>query len=72
MARLQNGFWDDAEWNCVSQMKPCPVCAATEGCHLHEALAFASCQSTPSDWPLITGQWLHRTHQDNLELRQTG
>jgi hypothetical protein len=72
MIRTQNGFWDDADWKCVSQIKPCPVCAATQGCRLHEAGAFASCQSTPSDWPLVTGQWLHRTSEEGLALLPTG
>lgn len=48
------------EWNGVSAEHPCPICAASAGCHLHSEDDFASCSRRPSDWPLTNGGWLHR------------
>ena len=72
MTQVRACVLEDAEWKRVSKVKPCPICCATEGCHLHEDEDFASCQHQPSDWLLVTGQWLHRTIGKDMSLRPTG
>jgi hypothetical protein len=50
----------EADWVSVSGSHPCPVCGADEGCRFHSQEPFASCTSRPSEWPLTSGDWLHR------------
>jgi hypothetical protein len=44
----------------VSAGSPCRVCGGSAGCRVHSDFGFASCNNTPSEWPLTTGAWLHR------------
>src|SRR5690606_18508399 len=60
MTRVVLGDWGDAQWRRVSSRQPCPICASSDGCSVHEEDDFASCMQKPSDWPLINGAWLHR------------
>ncbi|MEP7122391.1 MAG: hypothetical protein ABJE95_15825 [Byssovorax sp.] len=67
VARSQS---QDAEWKLVSEIHPCPICKAADGCHRDLEGAFACCARHPSDWPLTTGAWLHRI--DNVEEPASG
>jgi hypothetical protein len=52
----------EADWIAVSGSRPCPVCGGADiGCRVHLDEPFACCAHTPSDWPLTSGEWLHRT-----------
>lgn len=62
-AAERNGIPDE-QWRSVSERRRCPVCGASEGCHVHEEDDFASCARAPSDWPLTNGAWLHRLPAD--------
>lgn len=57
VARSQS---QDAEWKLVSEIHPCLICNAADGCHRDLEGAFACCARQPSDWPLTSGAWLHR------------
>lgn len=59
----------DAEWKLVSKKNPCPICESAEGCHRDMEGAFACCTRRPSDWPLTSGEWLHRV--ERIEHRVT-
>jgi hypothetical protein len=50
----------EADWVSVSGSHPCGVCGADAGCRFHSHEPFASCTSRPSEWPLTSGDWLHR------------
>jgi hypothetical protein len=65
MTRLQLGGSSeqvaaDAVWRGASARNPCPICGGSEGCFVHEEDDFVSCGTSPSDWPLTNGTWLHR------------
>ena len=51
------------EWQSVSSRHPCRVCGKTRGCHFQADDAFVCCVNRPSEWPLTTGAWLHRTER---------
>jgi hypothetical protein len=62
----------DADWDGVSEHRPCPVCGAESECSRHVGDAFVSCARRPSDWPLTNGGWLHRlTFSAEEELLDT-
>jgi hypothetical protein len=50
----------EADWVSVSEQHPCRVCGADAGCRFHSEEPFASCASRRSEWPLTSGDWLHR------------
>jgi hypothetical protein len=50
----------EADWISVSGSHPCRVCGANAGCRFHSLEPFASCTSRRSEWPLTSGDWLHR------------
>lgn len=50
----------DADWDDVSEHRPCSVCGAESDCRRHVDDAFVSCARRPSEWPLTNGAWLHR------------
>ncbi len=50
----------DADWERVSERKPCPICGGDSGCRRNLADAFVCCSRRPSEWPLTDGGWLHR------------
>jgi hypothetical protein len=65
MTRVQLGVPEkqltaDAAWHGTSARNPCPVCGGSRGCFVHEEDGFACCGTSPSDWPLTNGTWLHR------------
>ena len=51
----------EREWLAVSRGQPCPICGAQTGCSVAPDEEFVCCMSSPSEWPVITGGWLHRT-----------
>jgi hypothetical protein len=52
----------ESDWMTVSGMHPCPVCGGTDlSCRIHTDEPFACCARTPSQWPMTSGEWLHRT-----------
>jgi hypothetical protein len=50
----------EREWLVVSSGHPCPVCGAEDECRISDDREFLCCAQRPSDWPLVTGGWLHR------------
>lgn len=75
MTRVQLGVRSelvsaDAAWRGASAKRPCPICGGSEGCFLHEDHGFVSCGSSPSDWPLTNGTWLHRFVEPKLGLAE--
>ena len=50
----------DADWERVSEAKPCPICGSDTLCRKHVVDAFVCCMRRPSEWPLTDGGWLHR------------
>jgi hypothetical protein len=54
---------DAPEWVDVSFDCPCRICGAVQGCTSMSDDDFARCLEQPSDWPLVTGGWLHRVDQ---------
>jgi hypothetical protein len=49
-----------AEWQTVSREEPCAICAGESGCSVDSDGEFARCLTTPSEWPIVSGGWLHR------------
>jgi hypothetical protein len=60
MTRIHQGLPADLEWLTVSISRRCPVCGGASGCKTHAEGDFAACGKQPSDWPLTSGDWLHR------------
>ena len=60
MTRIQHGISADLEWINVSVWRRCPICGGAAGCKTHAEGSFAACGKQPSDWPLTSGDWLHR------------
>ena len=60
MSRYTRTVGDRLEWREVSALQPCPVCKATRDCSVMENGEFARCTTTVSQWPVLTGGWLHR------------
>jgi|HubBroStandDraft_6_1064221.scaffolds.fasta_scaffold28738_3 hypothetical protein len=50
----------EADWITVSGSHPCRLCGGEADCRFHSREPFASCVSRQSDWPLTSGDWLHR------------
>jgi hypothetical protein len=46
-------------WTEVSRDDPCPLCNATAGCSILENREFVRCLNVVSQWPVLTGGWLH-------------
>jgi hypothetical protein len=59
MRRNAHGLTTEADWESVTQARPCPICGASRGCSTHSQV-FVSCERISSQWPLTTGAWLHR------------
>jgi hypothetical protein len=53
----------DIEWITVSSRRPCPVCGNDHQCQVQSEGEFAACAQRPSDWPMVSGAWLHRLEQ---------
>jgi hypothetical protein len=53
-----------ADWISVSRARPCRVCGGKADCRFHYQELFASCTRCQSDWPLTSGDWLHRTDRE--------
>ena len=49
-----------SEWQAVSRDQPCGICGAHNRCSLGADGEFACCLTTPSEWPIVSGGWLHR------------
>jgi hypothetical protein len=60
MPRYYPVLTDASEWIDVSPDRPCAFCGALEGCGAMRDGSFARCVKQPSEWPLVTGGWLHR------------
>jgi len=73
MTRVAVHDWGEAEWRGVSEVRRCPICSGSVDCSVHDTDEFACCRSTPSDWPLTNGAWLHRlASRDSTQLRAVG
>ncbi len=59
----------DVDWTTVSEQHPCAICGAHDRCRRGFADEFACCLRTVSDWPLITGGWVHRLDPVQSEPR---
>ena len=46
-------------WDEVGRGEPCPKCGATNGCSILENREFVRCLKVVSQWPVLTGGWLH-------------
>lgn len=66
MSNLGRARRQDAEWQVVSERNRCLICGATQGCHRDLEGEFACCSRRPSDWPLTSGEWLHRVESIDL------
>jgi hypothetical protein len=51
---VENPAWDE-----VGRAEPCPRCGATSGCSILENREFVRCLTVVSQWPVLTGGWLH-------------
>jgi hypothetical protein len=50
----ENPAWDEC-----GRDEPCPQCGATGGCSILENREFVRCLTVVSQWPVLTGGWLH-------------
>ena len=64
MARYAAASAHVPEWVEVSSAEPCSMCGRTSRCAVQEDGEFGRCFEVVSDWPVVTGGWLHR-----LEVR---
>jgi hypothetical protein len=53
-------------WVEVSSAEPCSICGGTSACGVHEDGEFGRCVKVVSDWPFVTGGWLHRLEARTL------
>lgn len=60
MARRSPKVVDQIDWIDVCSEQPCAVCGGVEDCRSMGDNQFVWCQIQPSEWPLVTGGWLHR------------
>ena len=56
-------------WVDVSSAEPCSMCGGTTKCSVHEDGEFGRCLEVVSDWPIVTGGWLHRIESPMGERR---
>ena len=56
-------------WVDVSSAEPCSICGGTTTCSVHEDGEFGRCLEVVSDWPIVTGGWLHRIESRMGERR---
>ena len=64
MRRQMPGALVEREWSVVSRAQPCKICGAEDTCTFGFDEEFACCAAIPSEWPLVTGGWLHRLPSD--------
>lgn len=62
---------DEPEWVGASPQRPCPVCAATDGCRTMASDDFVCCLRIVCDWPVVTGGWLHRLDERGASVSST-
>ena len=60
MGRYVGAVLEAPEWIDVSFDSPCCKCHAIQGCSSMSDGKFVRCLEQPSEWPLVTGGWLHR------------
>jgi hypothetical protein len=64
----------DPEWTPASAKRPCVICSAHDGCQMRSDDDFACCKRVSSEWPLVTGGWVHRvarrSHARTVEARE--
>ena len=46
-------------WDECSAAEPCPKCGKASGCSILENREFVRCLNAVSQWPVLTGGWLH-------------
>jgi hypothetical protein len=64
MIRIPRVRSNECEWLPVSDRSPCTLCAGVDRCYRALDGGFARCSRLPSEWPLLSGGWLHRTELD--------
>jgi len=60
MAKYADTSVDVPQWFEVSSAQSCPICGGSSQCAVHEDGEFVRCIKVVSDWPVVTGGWLHR------------
>jgi hypothetical protein len=69
MARYADTSVEVPEWVEVSSAQSCPICGGSSQCAVHEDGEFVRCLAVVSDWPIVTGGWLHRIESRMGERR---
>ena len=59
MARYVTPTDSVAAWLEATTARPCPSCGATSRCSTLENGEFVRCFQNVSQWPVLTGGWLH-------------